>query len=210
MSSSDSSNRLSSYKNLGRKDENRGESPVRPSVLGVSMHAAYLRCSGVTADKRFEGSVELRKQARSEQLQKRRHVVEEEHEDDAEDDLNVLGDLQAPKENAATLANLPNMVAGMKGVDPLLRYQSTKQCRILLSKEKNAPIAQVLDTGILPLLVQFLANEADPSLQLEACWVLTNIASGTSAQTHAVVHAGSLPYLIKMLSSASEELREQA
>lgn len=108
------------------------------------------------------------------------------------------------------LENLPKMVAGVMGDDPALQTEFTTQFRRLLSIEKNPPIQEVIDAGVVPRFVEFLQRDDNPALQFEAAWALTNIASGTSDHTKVVMEVGAVPIFVRLLLSPNDDVREQA
>jgi len=108
------------------------------------------------------------------------------------------------------LDNLPIMVQGVMGTHPNTQTECTTQFRRLLSIEKNPPIQQVIDSGVVPRFVEFLSRDDNPALQFESAWALTNIASGTSDHTRVVIEVGAVPVFVRLLSSPNDDVREQA
>jgi hypothetical protein len=70
----------------------------------------------------------------------------------------------------------------------------------------------VIDSGVLPYLIALLGSDADkhPDLEEEVLWVITNMVSGTTEQTCAVVEAGALPSMIRLVNSSNPTVQDQA
>nr|VZI27956.1 unnamed protein product [Spirometra erinaceieuropaei] len=148
--------------------------------------------------RRQEGQVELRKTKKDECLQKKRNMPST---PPADPDLD-----QAEK---PALFNLNAVVANANNENPSVRLLVVQSARKLLSSDRNPPIDELINCGVLPMLVSCLDSD-NPTLQFEAAWALTNIASGNSEQTAAVVQAGAVPYFLKLLSSHHANVSEQA
>lgn len=147
--------------------------------------------------RRNEMSVELRKNKRDETLLKRRNVP-------------IAAETFADTETVTEYNSLQAIVnsAGSDNIEEQLN--AVKAARKLLSSDKNPPIDELIRSGILPILVSCLQKHSSAGLQFESAWALTNIASGTSQQTRAVVEAGAVPIFLELLHSPNENVCEQA
>lgn len=166
--------------------------------------------ANATAQRRMNERLELRRQRREENLQKRRK-----NEPTAENQKNIekyddnINSLDA--QTRERLKNLSGMAQLLRNGTPLEKEQTVEQVRKLLSIEKTPPIQSVINAGIVQDLMGLLKNTINTSkVRFEAAWALTNVASGSSQHTRVVVDHGGVEVFVNILAQEDGDIKEQA
>uniref|UniRef100_F1KVB8 Importin subunit alpha n=2 Tax=Ascaris suum TaxID=6253 RepID=F1KVB8_ASCSU len=174
--------RMKQYKNIGKHEELRR--------------------------RRAECSVELRKQKRENEMMKRRNVdLSEQFESEDSSNEQKLESLSKDGTPKLTVSEAVVILQNNPSVEQM--RCCFEAIRRLLSRSKTPPIDEVIKSGLVTALVQAL-SVSDEKVQFEAAWGITNIVSGTTEQTVAVVNEGALPPLVQLCYSKNKALAEQA
>ena len=124
----------------------------------------------------------------------------------------VLNYPTAPGMGAALQAVLPALASALHCL--ALPHTSTRQVAyglsIALDQCPPPLIASALATGIVPRLVQLLHWHHSTGAQFHACWALASCSGALAEGTAAVVDAGALPPLVRLLDSPELDVQERA
>jgi importin subunit alpha-1 len=163
--------------------------------------------------KREATAVQIRKDKKDESLQKRRRDLgggaAASSSATVQRSDQQVGALPDPALRI-NLDRLPEDMQLLRSDDPAEQLEATTRFRKLLSIERNPPIADVVQAGAVPRLVQYCQCYDNAPLLLEASWALTNISSGTSEHTRVVIDNGAIPIFIHLLRCPHADVREQA
>jgi len=149
---------------------------------------------------RMRNTVALRKEKVDEKLKRLRNVGM-----DGQSDA-----ITGPESSQLDVARLPEIKQALYDPSEQVQEDATREFRKLLSIERNPPIQQVINAGVVPRFVELLDSWQRPTLQFEAAWALTNIASGTSEHTKVCVDHFAVPKFVNLLNSPNDDVREQA
>ncbi|KAL6122412.1 hypothetical protein NUSPORA_00542 [Nucleospora cyclopteri] len=98
-------------------------------------------------------------------------------------------------------------------------HKGAYEFRLILSQESNPPIQEVINSRIIPRVVELLnprheiyqhGSPLRDEIRVECAWILTNICTGTHEQTAIAVENGTIPPLVEMLGESSDSVVDQA
>lgn len=150
------------------------------------------KADAMKTERRRGETTNLRKRDRTSKLAKRRQHG---------------GDDSVTPEQAATEATSALAVLAAPP-DAAAFFDALQRLRRSLSHPTEPPTTVVVESGVVPRLVELLADFSNDQVQLEVLWCLTNISADHTEVAQAALCA--LPHLMALLASGNPALQEQA
>ncbi|CAI9098065.1 OLC1v1034626C1 [Oldenlandia corymbosa var. corymbosa] len=160
----------------------------------------------VAAQRRRQHAIAVAKERREAVMRTKRlcrvGVVGEGDDPIIEDDMMTDEQLNILEDQASSAVEELKLAVSYQGKGALQRrVAALREVRRFLSRPEFPPIEAAIKAGAIPLLVQCLSFGSPEEQLLEAAWCMTNIATGNSEETKALLPA--LPLLIAHLGEKS-------
>jgi importin subunit alpha-6/7 len=110
-----------------------------------------------------------------------------------------------PSASTIVERELWDLIAGVAGRGYATQAERVRVVFHLLAGE-DPPVQQLVRSGVVPCLVEFLSRDDDPALQCEAAQVLASIARSNYSKV--IMEMGAIPVLIRLLSSPNDNVYE--
>lgn len=153
--------------------------------------------------------VQLRKNVREEQMQKRRAGATGGPAPDKKAEAKATNIVDPAQVTTPALSELNSLKQALHSQSVKDVITAAIKFRKLLSLQDSPPIQQVINAGVVPRMLE-LIKKGNIQLQFELAWAVTNLASGKSDQTQHVVDHGAIMIFVWLLGSKDNDVREQA
>ncbi|KAJ6245893.1 importin subunit alpha-8 [Anaeramoeba flamelloides] len=108
------------------------------------------------------------------------------------------------------LKTLPEISKQLSDPNCTNKLELVKDLRMMVSGQEDPPFDEIIKSGCVEDIVDFLEEDNNPELQFETAWVLSNISSGNSEQTKYIVELDVISKFIRLLSSPNNSVLEQS
>jgi len=109
-----------------------------------------------------------------------------------------------------TIDELDDYIMRSKSADQEEQLKGIVGIRKILSGDAYLPLDKVVDSGILPWIMDLMNNSNIPQVRYETAWIITNCASGNSTIVNYIVKLGAIDGFISLLSSNNMHLAGEA
>ena len=108
------------------------------------------------------------------------------------------------------LESLPELIKALNDPDIVQQHYGAIGIRKIMSHVQDPPIQLIIDSGIVPRLIELVSQEQYPQLQLESTWSLANVASGNQQQCQSIINKDAIQLFVRLLRSKYSGIVEQA